>query len=404
MKRTLFRLLTIGCTILAVGLFAGSVRAQGKGKGGNGGGGDPTPPPVIFKIESIPMPTATSTLGVTAMNNGGQVVGSFDTEINRFGFIYDSVNFSTPAVDLNSILSAPEGWTIASAQDINEDGMVVGYLAPEGPFDYGGDWLPFAANLFLPTGPQLIVLPNGQSSRSMAAAVNDDGDIVITYKQGEAHGVMVFNPGLDFGSPDDDVITPVPVLIRGIGEIDINNSSIFGAAQIAGVLSNDYSFRVTVGSANVETFPAIFSGTSGRGVNRINDFGVMAGTYSAEIRKNKFRNRAFRYDDSKSEPFEWFPESANGTYSLNNAEDFVIWGQTSFYHEGTGFIELNSTSLIGDSALITAWDQGAFHFVPDISERGALSEIVAPDYPAICGSFVLDGQRIAVLLTPVSQQ
>ncbi len=48
MNQSVFRLLTMGLSIFAVALFAGSVLAQGRGNGNGGGGGEDPPPAVDF--------------------------------------------------------------------------------------------------------------------------------------------------------------------------------------------------------------------------------------------------------------------------------------------------------------------------------------------------------------------
>ncbi len=104
-----------------------------------------------------------------AMNDAGIVVGISDT---AQGPIYATKWDSGRVINLGGIPTADPAWFwISTANDINENGLIVGEAYVNSFTTQAAQW-PDAA-----PGPQLLELPEG-FSRSQAEAVNDRGHIV----------------------------------------------------------------------------------------------------------------------------------------------------------------------------------------------------------------------------------
>src|SRR5262249_20368700 len=102
------------------------------------------------------------------------------------------------AVDLEILIAGAgvtQGWKIGSAVGINDDGLLVGYLAPLGAGYQSVARQGFALDLGA-AAPQVVPLPNwGDWTMTYARCVNNNGDILGVYKNPDgSFGLYFYNP------------------------------------------------------------------------------------------------------------------------------------------------------------------------------------------------------------------
>ncbi len=206
-----YRVIVLGLlTSLALAPAALAKKPDNPGNGGGGDSGDPGGDPVGVPLAETPpvdyektelrwagsadptdpdnyddrQPGHIGTL-VTGVNAGGRVVGLVKAAST---FRYGVVNALTPEgeptgllVDLNTIFEAPDGWRIAYAQGINDDGLVACQLIPEAePLWIEGSPLQFAI-ADLGTGEMTLVGPEETSPEHWQYVIEmtEDGHLLV---------------------------------------------------------------------------------------------------------------------------------------------------------------------------------------------------------------------------------
>ncbi|MHB8971187.1 MAG: hypothetical protein ACYC3X_17595 [Pirellulaceae bacterium] len=239
--------------------------------------GKPVPPPplpnVRYRIKYVELPGGfVPNPEIGGINNDACVVGFYDrADVGgvRHGFLYDSSVNQDLALDLHALLapSIPPGWTLRSASDISDVQVVVGVLQ-----DGVGNQQGFALDLGTEI-PVVDLLPTLGSTLSMAAEVNENGDILVAYKDASgAWASFLFNPGIYNGDPGaralrngvpmdfshvdvlDDGLELLPLSGESTG-FRLNNPIAGRAQQIAGATPSGLAFRYTVGGS-LEVFTA----------------------------------------------------------------------------------------------------------------------------------------------------
>ena len=206
-RRTILCALLVGAAVVASAWIRTEPAHAGKPKPP-----PPPPPPVLYEIQfwQTPNPGAT----IDKMNNNGQVVGHFTaTDGTEHAFLYDPAKNAAMAVDLNSQVTPPQGWTITSAVDINDQGVIVGYLqTPDGLHRSGYVLDTTVAPLALQP------LPDQGSTFAMGWRINESGDVLGVYGEPSGkYGAYVYNPALNNGAPVDLNVTMISPLA------DMNN-------------------------------------------------------------------------------------------------------------------------------------------------------------------------------------
>jgi hypothetical protein len=206
--------------------------------------GKPVPVPVRFQLTLIAPPADRVGGGyeVRDMNNHGQLVGVYsvgDTSQPQTAFLYDPLLNPNMAVRLDWLVDPadiPPGWYVRGATGINDDGVIIGYLArPNTSFHDAG----LAFVVYDAGGPdaRLVVLPDRASDAGppftfvYPAAINDDGDILCTFQEDGIYHAYVFNPEFD-SAP---FILPMALLSTD-SAIAMNNSNAGRPPQVAGHL------------------------------------------------------------------------------------------------------------------------------------------------------------------------
>jgi hypothetical protein len=376
-------------------LFA---KKGGDGGGPGGGGGDPPPPPVVqYQLNILGMPSDLGRIGgVWGMNRFGEVAGMYyDASNRRHAFLSSPTSPTTNvAIDLNllnfdSEFDIPDGWYLANVYDVNIHGDVVGTMGKFGESIYEVRQ-GFVIKRSGEGKPKIIRLPDDLWTYAYAWQINDSGDIVGKFLDNVTgvRGIYLFNPELY----DDSEPLP-PIILDNVANGYLNNSG-----QVAGLLGQGVAFRYTPGASEpLEEFPEILSVDSAASVLDINDVGEFCGSvlYKTDG-KGRARKRAYRHGTQ----LEAFTETGNAAAAINVAGDFPMSRVRQFYHEGTGLITLDENVVVGDEVDLFMI---ASSFDPrDVTERGAMIGS-APEFPGICGTFVISGlvDELAFVLVPV---
>ncbi len=370
----------------------------------------PTPPlvnptPIKYQIQFWDVPVGTGTPQIYGTNNLGQTVGRYYVDGTSHAFLYDpAATDPTTAFDLHiAIGSDPvlEGWVIASATDINDDGVIVGYLI-QGPLPFDqafrrGYVLDTHASLDVSTWT-LSLLPT--DDWSYPQQINEHGDIAGVYNNPDQTYDVYFIPASG---------APVSLLGQSVpnGRIYMNNPDpVAGrAAQIAGRLSDGRAFRWTTSSAT----PVIFN-LDIPSVYGINDFGTICGSTRATFSSNKGKTStgtyAMRYDGTQLDIWSNMPGYA---HSITSAGDLVVSPQSGIpryvYHDSWGFVRLDALIDPNDLYAI-AWSSGG------LIDINVITDCINPDLLGddktkiglVSGVLVLaNGNSVGYLLTPVKK-
>ena len=335
---------TAAVALLVTGstLFA----AKGGSKGKPGGGEDPPPPPVRYQFQLIDMPDSQSDdtrVFVRDINTFGQAVGSYFVDLDGDGvtdtfgpFLYDPQFPTAQAVDLNEIVSGiPEGWSIRQSRAINVWGDICVHLQPKSiiaPENVQAAMIDMSV-----TPPQLHIIPDGDfTDFSIAADMNDWGDIVVCYEHGDGtRGNYVYN----FGLYGESLKTALPIDL-GINAnlywhtyrywAFINNEGqVLGHTLVGGV---DTPYRYSP-EGGVEVFPEL----APHYAVSINDAGEFLGRIRVEYRGNK--TKAVTYVmGSELELLENEPDVAgNSLVGLNNSSDVAF--KHTLLHRDWGYLD-----------------------------------------------------------------
>lgn len=351
-----------------------------------GGGGEPTLPPVRYQIQFWDVPNPPGGGQVNGMNNLGQAVGYYYLPDGaRHAFLYDPAVDPDTAIDLHDVISLLgggtlfPGWVAASGIDINDFGMIVGYLVPA-----GDPWNPdFRKGFVLDTANwTLSPLPDDDWNYSYPNAINENGDIAGQYRRPDGTWDAYFTPA-DGGA----------TLLLGQSvqntRIYLNNPSGTRSAQVAGQLSNGTPFRWTIG-AGVE----IISGINSPSVEGFNDSGTICGSTYTKVGKGSSARYPYRYNTA----LQILSGGKGYGKSINSAGDLLnplVGGGAHLYHDTWGF--LNPDDLIDATDTdSTTWFARRQFSLTHLTDRDDTT------FGAICGQLTeMDLSSSFFLLTPV---
>lgn len=277
-------------------------------------------PPVRYQIQFFDVPNPDGNSVLNDMNNQGQCVGWYiDAGEVKRAFLYDPLVDPSMAVDLNTIVTAPQGWVIASAVGINGHGVIVGYLEPE-----GSTGAVRSGFLLDPAQPVLTLLPDSTWDYTFPRRINENGDVLGVYynhNPDETWGTYLFNSSTD---------TEVTVLgdVRNTN-VALNNPTDSHDVQVAGTLPDNSAFRWTRGQG-LEVLPLISPDVSG-----INDAGTVSGSTSVKLKGNRSERRAMRYSSS----LELLPSPYVNASAINSSSDVSLG--TAFYRDDWGALPID---------------------------------------------------------------
>jgi hypothetical protein len=375
-------------TRLAVALLTASALClSGEVTAGKpGGGGTTTLPPVRYQLHFVSAPSGGSAMVMYDMNNAGEMVGSFvDAAGVKRAFLARPLA-AAQAIDLSTTVTAPAGWTIACATSINDSGLIVGYLEPQGsPNDPNSR----AAFVIDPDVTPLTAtrLPSAMAY-TVAVSVNEQGDILSAYRKSNGTwGVTLYNPLVDL-TP-----TELPFDCYAPNFLVLNNSTSTRDVQVAGLLADQSAFRWTRGGPLEVILPAPASGP-GSAVYGINNTGTVCGYTYIKVSRTRTEQRPMRY----AAALEILPAGYYSAGAINGAGDVTLG--TAIYRDDWG--ALNIDQLIDrtdpDSALWFSTSR-KFYAVTKITERLSGTNFAA------CGAGVDYGDGTGTrycLLTPVA--
>ncbi len=383
--------------------------------------GKPAPPPVnptsiLYQIQFWDLASGGSGR-LNGANNWGEGVGyeyRQDTAVKLHAFLYDApIDASTDpttAIEIHGEMKLHQselfdfggilhGWVIASATDINDQGVIVGYLFPDGSEVDIYHRRGYVLDTHLSTNVDdwtIELLPEiGNSPSSFPKTINEQGDIAGVY--------LVLDENLNVRW-DAFVIpaagTPVSLLGQYVNEstICMNNPVTGGrAAQVAGVLSDGRAFRWT--TTGVPTPVEILSGVDRPDVKGINDSGTIGGTTLVKRTRCPMRYRTA-------------PEILSGVQgfskSINSADDLLVQNGNLpgyLYHDSWKFVKLDDLIDPTDSDTATWFSRNTNGFyLKHLSDRIATTAngVDATRFGLVSGDIVLaDGSFKCFLLTPV---
>jgi probable HAF family extracellular repeat protein len=380
--------------ILGIALLAGGLVVRVEG-------GKPKPPPpppsppVLYDIQFWTTPPAYPGFYLNKMNNLGQVVGwCSDNNTGRHGFLYDPWTDPDCAVDLNTlpITNIPNGWVIASAVGINDQGVIVGYLRPTDP-----SITTLRKGYILDTTAttlQLEFLPGPEPSSYWGCyRINNSGDVLVYYKDDTtgAGGARMYKRGATDWGPDAGVNATC---------IDLsNNEQVQVALQVADGTSYGLACRWTPSTGTLEWIP---SGGWGSVVVAygINDAGTVCGWTGAQAPKGGPGQYPFRYTDSLEVLFD--AGSGLTPQAINSESDLLCWKggnkAKDYVYQDTLGSSYDLECLIDPSdpdAAIWSSKSGPAGVV-DMNNR-----IGTTGFGQIMGKiFFADGSQLGFLLTP----
>ena len=352
----------------------------------------PPLPPVRYQLTVFTMPSDNS--DVFGMNNHGELVGYYlDAADRRHAFVIDPAA-GGQVVDLGTLVTPPDGWYVATAYGINDQGSIVGALGQEGT-PYNNRRRGFVIHRPA-VGPAVLeLLLDSDWSITYGEAINEDGTVLGIFYDGDRYGAYVYDPQRYGPAPQ------VLPFTAGIWNLRLNNSMGARPAQVAGDLPGGLGFVYTMGDVGPLTYPAL---EPSGWLTGINDAGIFCGQIQYTQTKPRLtRQIAYRYGAT----YQQFPETTLGASSINLAGDMAIPGRasaTQLYYEGYGVMNLSSL-LVGDPADLALWRDSwgpeSYAFV--VTERGSLNPAM-PGYPALGGVFLEPNAFAyhAFLLTPVA--
>jgi len=367
-------------------IFAAPPEGKGGGKGGGGddGGSETTLPPIRYRIAITDLPIPTSFKSYSGLNEIGELVGYFSMDDGQRGvFVFNTASGQFTLVEqLVDLEQLPDGYTLGGALDINDHGVIVGYL-----IDSEGSYHPCAIDL-LSTAPVVDLLPSQLGINSVAFKINNAGDILgldMSSSGGAYDIAWTINPGL-YGEPDGraprtdgvaldlrgEALDVVPTIVGyGPDACDLSEPLAGHPAQVAGLDLDRVPFRYTIGTSAVDLYPeltqekrAYFAG--------ISTSGTFAGQATVVIGKkgNKVETQQVNYRfnpdfDAAYQDLQTpgIPEDINNFdellfRSVTDPSVFRDWG------DGLGERSVNLYDIIvGDSDDVAQFDESVelFH-------------------------------------------
>ena len=209
------------------------------------------------------------------------------------------------------------GWVIASATDINDQGVIVGYLFP-GPYNPDVSLGYVLDTKYL--SPDVsswtfrLLPPVALSSFSRPRRINEYGDIAGAYRK----------PDLTFGAY---FISGVSGEVVELPNQNVDRYSLYmnnpdpdagRAAQVVGNLSSVEPFCWTTGQ------PGRFEILPFRSAEGINDSGTISGSIYTRLGKGPASTYPLRYNAFREPPLEILPDVKGWGRYINSAGDLVI--------------------------------------------------------------------------------
>ena len=350
----------------------------------------PPLPPVRFKLTVISGPSGWE---VKDMNNYGEMVGFYsDAGGRRHAFLVEP-GAAVQVVDLETLVTAPQGWYVATAYGINDQGTIVGALGQVGtPFTDRRRGYVLHRPAFGPAALEL--LPDSGWSVTYGEAINDDGTVLGIFYDVQGYGAYIYDPLL-YG-PGAQVLP----LVSEQWDLRLNNSMGARPAQVAGNLLSGPAFVYTLGASAPVTYPGLDPSAYLFGINDAGTF--CGGVNYTQSKPQLTRSIAFRYGAT----YQQFPATGGSASSINRAGDMAIRANpTQLYSEGYGVMNLDSL-VVGNAADLALWkNRYGSPLKFEITERGSLNPAM-PGYPAMGGYFAYIGANPAVnyafVLTPVA--
>ncbi len=229
---------------------------------------------------------------INGMNDFGLVVGFHASPDGkavspRTGFIYDHLGIidQSPGsvYSLDELIPTPSGFNGSSCIGINNHCQVVGSFS-----DSNGGRIGYFLDLL--TGTWGLLPAPSWSAYSYGMRINDSGDVLVVHQDAGSWATKfeadVYN--ISLGSP---------ALVRSLGEVrylqDMNN-----LGQVTGELLD--GTRVIIGAdGSLTSLPFVNAG-------KLNNLGVVAGTYTVPGPKNRVEYRAGRFFGGVLEPIANF--------------------------------------------------------------------------------------------------
>jgi probable HAF family extracellular repeat protein len=130
-----------------------------------------------FTYTTLDDPNATAGTGAFGVNNSGQVVGTYYTNTDAYGYVYNGSTYTD--------ISLPSQATDLQAFGINNNGLIVGVSDNAQ-----------GAHAFIYNGSSYTAIddPNQINYNTLPTAINDSGDVVGTYiGSGPTYHVFTYN-------------------------------------------------------------------------------------------------------------------------------------------------------------------------------------------------------------------
>ena len=361
------------------------------------------------------------------MNNVGKVVGFYYNAADEMrGFLYDSAaDLQGPighAVDLNTVVDAntiPAGWNIASGNDINDQGDIVGLLMQAGPVSSELEYCGCVIDMHS-TPPQVIPIPDELlGPRCSAYQINEDGDVAGAYRLPDGTWALyLYNPGLygnlAYGPMDLGVISPTNTIvlsdrIAGCG----NSPGDPGYARVvAGVVNGVQDSQVFLLAPWTDSPPSTFANL--RTVFDMNRVGTFCGEGWFDVvvhrRTTQVLAPYIRRLDGPAVPLNEGRQYNNPAKGINKNEDAISSppadSSLTLYHADLGPLDINAL-VIGTAEDVSLW-RAATRSVRDINDRfsmlrgadGSLERPLPKHFGQIVGYIQCGSVYTGYVLTP----
>jgi hypothetical protein len=336
----------------------------------------PPLPPIAYLIQLWEVPAPNTLSYVSRMNNLGQIVGYMsDPNSERRGYLYDPSIDPDTAFDLNDIaVGVPDGWRIAKASGINDQGILVGDLAPLGQV---GNIIRQAFVLDTNVVPPVVVpLPNWDNWVTTSGSdINENGDIFGYYVGDDGlKYAFLYNPS----DPATPWFLSVPINTNGVYAGHLNNPSGSRPCQVTGYLADGGGsgagtpFRWTPG-VGLETFPSL----NAPYVDGINDAGTICGTTSVQTvtgtgKKTSTTTAQYPMRLTTASPAILTGAPGTGASAINASADTLLYTGILFRDDWTAYGNYVDVKrlLVGSDADKAAVASGGWRLMND---RGSLT-------------------------------
>ena len=312
--------------------------------------------PIDYRIQYFTAPNSGPVASFEDMNESGAVVGNYFTDSTHVsGYLYDPLLSVSSAINLHSQYLLPAGWYITYPRSINNFGVIVAIVwhATEGE----------RAMLLNPNGTQdqatgkrlATWLPDlAGSERTFPKKINDQGDILLCayFSTGE-YVPYVYSPGIN-GSTE---YGPTELGFNVFDSMNMDMSSRLSGEPLrfAGVLpGGNESFHYTMGGP-LKRFPmqtvSVFA---------INSHGTFCGrqAFSTIGRGGKltWSSQTFRFNPSTDTAVTSLGTSGKYALDINDSND-VATNSKFLIHSIKGTLDLN-TLVVGSSADVNYFKTG----------------------------------------------